>query len=143
MSETKRRVISLRGPGQVNEDNKAAEAIKPGHLTNIDGSGNLIKNTTTSGDLSKSFALERDEFGSDIDVAYAVNDVVKIGAFAGGDRVLALTPSGQNLAKGARVEADNAGRVVVYSSGSVIGRTIEAVNNSAGPGDARVALEII
>jgi len=142
MSETSRRVITLRGTPIINEDNKAGEAIKPGHLLMISG-GNLIKNTGNAANVARAFALERDEFGNDIDTAYATNDVVKVGVFHGGQRVLAFTPSGQNLAKGARVEADNAGRLVAFSSGAVLGRVLEAADNSAGPADMRILLEII
>jgi len=142
MSETLRRVITQRGTPIINEDNKAGEIFKPGHLLNFSGS-DLVKNTGNAANVARAFALERDEFGNDIDSAYAVGDVVKVGVFHGGQRVLAFTPSGQNLAKGARLEADNGGRLVVFSSGAVLGRVLEAANNSAGPSDMRILVEII
>lgn len=143
MSATKRRVIVLRGNPEINEENMAAEAITPGHLVNFNRDGNLVKNTVDGEVVSRSFALERDEFGSGIDVAYASGDMVKVGAFDGGDRVLALTPSGQNLAKGDRLEADDKGMLVALGSGAVLARATEAVNNTSGPDPARVPVEII
>jgi hypothetical protein len=139
-----RRVIALLGgPPVTNEDCAAAEAITPGHLVTYDGSGDLIKHASSGGAAARNFALERDEMGKDIDTAYAVGDQVKVGAFHQGQRVYAFTPSGQNLAIGTFLESDGAGRLVTYSAGIRLARMVEAVNNSAGPGDARIRIEIV
>jgi hypothetical protein len=138
-----RRVIALLGTPMILEEDKAAEAITPGHLVDYDASGNLVKNASAADPAARTFALERDEMGKDIDTAYAIGDQVKVGSFHLGQRVYGFTPSGQNLAKGAKLESDGAGRFVVLASGEALARTVEAVNNSAGPGDARVRIEII
>lgn len=146
-----RRVIVLLGTPVLNEDDAAAEAITPGHLVTFDGSGNLIKHNQAGKNAARTFALERDEMGQDIDDAYGVGDQVKVGSFGPGDRVYAFIASGQNLAKGDFMESDGAGRLRKDATDAAtddtqrqatIGRAYEAVNNSAGPGDARIRVEL-
>jgi len=142
-----KRVIALLtrsgGPFQ-NEDAAAAEAITPGMLVTLNSSGLVIKHATAAGAASRDFALERNEMGKDIDTAYAINDIVKVGMFAPGERVLALIASGQNIALGATVESAGNGTVRAgATAGGVIGKATEAVNNATGPGNARLTIEIM
>lgn len=104
-----KRTIKLLGEPIQNEDYKAAEAITPGHLVDLDGSFNLIKHASSGGKTQRWFALEREELGSDIDVAYAVNDYVKVGSFAPGTRVNALIASGVNVNPGDFLESNGDG----------------------------------
>jgi hypothetical protein len=145
MSETRSRVIALNGCPVITEFDKAAEAIKPGHLVNFDGSGDLVKHATAGGFAARAFALERDELGNGIDVDYATNDVVKVGHFHQGLRVNAIVASGAALAKGAYVESAGNGKVRVYGSGAVIAQVVETQNDAfeAGTGDARIKIEIL
>ncbi len=139
-----RRVIALLGqPPVINEEEKAAEAIIPGHLVDYDGAGDLVKHATAGDPAGSTFALEREEVGRDIDTAYAVGDIVKVGAFHVGQRVYAFTPSGQVLAKGDLLESDGAGRLIALASGEVaIARMVEAVS-AVVPGDTRIRVEVI
>lgn len=141
-----KRVIALLtrsgGPFQ-NEDAAAAEAITPGMLCTLNGSGLWIKHATAGGACPRDFALERDEMGKDIDTAYAIGDTVKMGAFTQGDRVNTLIGSGQNIAVGALMESAGNGTLRVFGTGIVLGRALEAVNNTAGPGSARLRVEIL
>jgi len=132
-----RRVIALMGVPYYNEDGVAGETgIKPGHL--VSGVTTILLN---DGDpCSRTFACERDELGDDIDEAYALDDVVKVGSFTPGQRVYAWLASGQNVAAGAFLEPATNGLLTAYSSGVRIGRTLEAVNATSG--DARVRLEV-
>lgn len=139
-----RRVIALLGgPPVVNEEESALEAVTPGHLLEF-GSGGVQKNTDDAANVAPNFALERDELGNDIDVAYAIGDKVKVGAFHAGQRVYAWLASGQNVAKGAYLTGDTAGRLTAASvSASVrLARALEAVDASSG-GDARIRVEIV
>jgi len=120
-----KRVIKLLGEPIQNEDDKAAEAITPGHLVTFDGSGNLIKHATAGGNAARTFALEREEMGDDIDVAYGINDTVKVGYFPPGTRVNALIASGQNLTKGDFLESAGNGGLRKFGSGTIIGRSLE------------------
>jgi hypothetical protein len=140
-----KRVIALLtrsgGPFQT-EDWTAGVSLLPGHLVVFNAAGAVVKHNTASGATSKSFALERNEMGKDIDAPYAVGDVVKVGMFAGGERVLAFIPSGANIAKAALLESNGDGTLKA-GSGVPIGRAMEAVNNTAGPGEARITVEVI
>lgn len=136
------KAIALMGCPQVTEEDKAAEAITPGHLISYDGNGDWVKNDTTSA-VARVFALEREEFGHGIDDDYAIGDRVKAGAFSQGDRVYAFTPSGQNLSKGDRLEPTSNGRLKILASATPIAIVLEDKNNSAGPGDARIRIQIL
>jgi hypothetical protein len=138
-----KRVIALLGEPIYNEDNAAAEAITPGMLVTLNGSGLNIKHATAAAAAARTFALERDEMGKDIDTTYAIGDTVKVGSFGVGMRVNALIAAGQNIAIGARLESAGDGTLRVLAAGVALARALEAVNNAAGPGNARLRVEII
>lgn len=139
------RPIKLLGEPIQNEDNAAADGtIKPGHLIVLDGNGEWIRhNVTSAAAVAPVFALEREEMGQGIDVLYNEGDYVKAGHFANGDRVNALIASGQNIAKGGRLESAGNGTLRAATTGFVIAVATRAVDNSAGPGDARISATII
>lgn len=143
-----KKTIALLGQPVYNEDGVAAEAITPGHL--VDGVLSITKYASAGGAAARAFALERDEMPSKtstasiIDQDYAINDTVKIGVFHQGQHVYALIASGQNIAINSRLEAGAvAGTLRAFASGVIIGRALEAVNNSAGPSVARIRVEIM
>lgn len=138
-----KRVIALLGEPLQNEDAAAAEAITPGMLVNLNSSGLLIKHAAAAGVAARNWAMERDEMGQSIDVAYAIGDTVKVGAFHQGMRVNAFLASGQNVALGAFLESAGNGALKVVSAGFPVGRALEAVNNTPGPGMARIRVEVI
>lgn len=143
------RVIALLGVPIQNEDGKASEVVKPGHL--VKGVLTIAKQSTAGGPASRTFALERDELGKGIDDSYtdtagsanyAIGDYVKVGSFAPGMRVNALIASGQNIAEDSFLEPAGDGTLRAFSAGTRIGRAMSAVNNTAGPGDARISVEL-
>lgn len=139
MARVGRRVIALSGPSiWQNEDGVAAEAITPGHL--VSGVTSLHKNTHNGVAVARTFALERDELGKDIDAVYAIGDYVKVGSFAVGERVLAWIPSGTNVNEDDYLAADNAGRLVAAASNIRIARALEAKNVLV---DTRIRVEIV
>lgn len=133
------KVISLRGEPIIDEQNTASEAITPGHLIEIN-SGQWRKHASSGGAAAAIFALERDEIGKEITVAYAANDYVKAGYFAPGDRVNALIPSGQNVAEGAELESDGAGRLKAGTTKPV---ARAAAASGAVTADTRLAVIIV
>jgi hypothetical protein len=139
------RPIKLLGEPIQNEDNKAADAtIKPGHLITLDGNGDWIRhNVTSSASFPAIFALEREEMGQGIDVLYAEGDYVKAGHFPPSTRVNALIASGEDIAKGQKLESAGNGTLRAFSSGYAIAVATFAVDNSAGPADARISATII
>jgi len=137
-----RRTIGLLGlPPVVNEEESALAAITPGHLLELTSTG-VQRNTDDAANVAPNFALERDELGNDIDVAYAVGDKVKVGAFHPGQRVYAWLASGQNVAKGAYLTSNTTGLLTATGVTATVrmARALEAVNASA---DARIRVEIV
>lgn len=132
-------VISLKGVPFINEEGVADEAITPGHL--VDGVTTIGKHATANGP-GRAYALEREEMGKEITVAYASGDTVKVGAFSPGMRVYAFLPSGANIAADAWLGNNGDGTLKAWASGPYLARALEAVNNSAGPGEARIRVEV-
>lgn len=137
-----RRVIALLGQPVYSEDYAASEAITPGHLIEYVSAGTCRKHATAGGAALPMFAMERDEMGKDIDDAYAVSDTVKAGVFHTGQHVYAIIASGQNIARAQDLESAGNGTLRAIAAGARIAKALEAVNNSAGPGDARIRVEI-
>jgi hypothetical protein len=120
-----KKVIKLLGEPIQNEDYMAAEAITPGHAVDLNSAGNLIKQATAGGNRPRWFALEREEMGQGIDVAYASGDYVKMGAFYPGMRVLAFAASGQNLTKGDRLTYAADGTLKAVGGDTPVARILE------------------
>jgi hypothetical protein len=136
-----RRKIALLGQPLITEEGTASEAITPGHL--VQGVTSISKRSTAAIATSKSFALERDEMGDDIDTAYASGDTVKVGHFHSGQRVYAFIASGQNITADQKLEPAADGTLRAIAAGVAIARALEAVNNSAGPSTARIRVEVL
>lgn len=142
------RVITLLGEPIVTEPGKATEAIKPGML--VKGEASVSLQTIDGLKAPMRIALERDEAGRGIDTTYgsessdyAVDDIVKVGHFGHGMRFLGWVASGANLAADALVESSGNGKFEALAGAEPLARVVEAVDNSAGPGDARIVLEVI
>jgi len=144
-----KRVIKLLGEPIQTEFDEAGAAITPGMLLSYDGSGNLVPHASAGGASARQYAMHREEgtgatLGkTDIDAAYAVGDTVKVGAFAPGCQVNVLIPSGQTITKGNFLESNGNGMLKVFSAGVRQAYAEETVNNSAGPGSARLRVTIV
>ena len=134
MSDSK--AVVLQGLPIFNETGTASVAITPGML--VQGVTAILKHATAGGVAARTFALERDELGDNLDVAYGVGDVVKVGSFSPGDVVNALVVSGA-ISAGSFVESAGNGYLRVYGSGVRVGRVLEDVG---GGGSQRAAVEI-
>lgn len=136
-----KRLIKLLGEPIQNEDDKAAEAITPGHLVTFNGSGDLIKHATSGGECAHAFAMEREEAGQDIDTAYAIGDVVKVGVFGPGTRVNAIVASGVSVTKGAvLMSAGNGTLAARTSTNHAVARALEAITATA---TSRLRVEVM
>jgi len=133
------KVIAVRGEPIVDEQLNAGEAVTPGHLIDI-SSGAWIKHAGAGLNASPTFALERDEQGSEITVAYASGDRLKAGFFRPGDVVNALVASGQTLAVGAWLESAGDGTLRAIAEdaatdddqrNAIVARSKEAVTATA------------
>jgi hypothetical protein len=139
-----KRTIILMGDPIYNEDDKAAEAITPGHLVTFNGSGNLIKHATAGGQAQLAIACERDEMGKSIDDAYVVNDRVKVAVLRKGDRANALVAAGAAaIAKGSFLESAGNGTFRVLASGVALARSLDTLDNSGSGAAARLRIEAL
>lgn len=137
-----KRSIILLGQPVYNEDGAASAAVTPGML--VSGITSIAPYATAAGNAARAFALDRPEMGKTIDDVYAIGDTVKVGVFHQGEHVLALIAAGQNIAADARLEAGaTAGTLRVFAAGVVLARALEAVDNTAGPGNARIRVEVM
>ena len=124
-----------------NEDDKAAEAITPGHLVTYNGSGDLIKQNVAGADCARTFAFEREEMGDGIDDAYAINDTVLVGYCTPGTRLYVPVPSGQTLTKGQYLESAGNGTLRAIASGTRLARSLD--NTGALTTTTRVRVEVV
>lgn len=122
------RVIKLLGEPTQNEDHACDEILLPGQLLERNSDGTVGKQSTAgiTTRIPLLICLEREEMGQGVDGAYAVGDKVKVGYFGPGTVFSGYVASGQNLALGARVEANGAGGFRVLASGSPLAVAREA-----------------
>jgi hypothetical protein len=141
MTALPRNVIVLMGTPNQWEQGSAGEAgILPGMA--VQGELTIMKHATAGGKAPRKFALERQEMGQGINVPYAVNDRVKVGSFAKGDRVYAFIPVGANIPIDGPLTSNGDGTLkTAGATDEVWGKALEAVNNTSGA-IARIRVEI-
>lgn len=139
--------VLLRGEPIWHEDEKAGEAITPGHLLEYSG-GNLVKHATAGGFAQAMFADVRDEIGTPatppgISVAYAANDQVKAMVCQPGVRINALMASGVAATKGAYLESAGDGTLRLQTSTNHrVARAVET-KTAANTGLTRLRVEVV
>jgi hypothetical protein len=79
--------------------------------------------------------------GKTIDTPYAVNDTVKVGTFARGQRLLAWLPAGATVAVGDPLESAGNGLLRPVTTGVALVRALQAVANPASA--VRVRVEVL
>ena len=141
MTALPRNVIVLMGTPNQWEQGAAGEAgILPGMA--VQGELTIMKHATAGGASPRKFALERQEMGQGINVAYSVNDRVKVGSFAKGDRVYTFIPVAANIPIDGPLTSNGDGTFkTAGATDEVWGKALEAVNNTSGA-IARIRMEI-
>ena len=119
----------------------AAEAITPGHLVDLNGSGGAVKNGAvigTSGNLPLAVAVENDIFGKTIDDAYAIGDRVIYGYLNSGDEFMGFVPAGAvAIVFNDYLTTNAAGTLIKGTAANAVARARQAIDNSAGGAIAR------
>jgi hypothetical protein len=110
------------------EDRKAAEAITPGDLVDMNATGDLVKQVTAAINVVRDVAVEREEMGKDIDVPYAINDTVKVASMHQGQKFLGWLAAGNNVTQGTKLESAGAGSFRILAAGVAVARAEESVN---------------
>lgn len=107
--------IILRGENNcVFREDRANAAITPGHLLEFAANDRIQAHATANGRHAKMFALEADYIGNTVTTAYASGERVKYAHCAPGVVVWAHLASGENVARGAFLSSDGAGRLAAY-----------------------------
>jgi hypothetical protein len=155
---TTRRTIKIKNWLNVFEEYKAAAAIIPGMLIELNASGTVQAHATPSGSALPMFAVEDDFQGRAIDTAYVAAEQVQCWIPGRGDQVFALLDDGENATVGAFLESASNGFLQVYSSAAsdaadavdhrIVGVALEAVNLSSSSdtwptADRRILIRII
>ena len=132
-----RNAVALLGVPIVTEEERATEAgIIPGHVVNLIHGSDGVE--LADGYEAATFALERDELGDDLDEAYGVSDIVKVGHFAPGMRVYGFL-SGEAVEKGDFLTVGAAG--VLEKADAGFARALEDTDPDGGT--VRVRAEIV
>lgn len=144
MAKTQPTRIQLKGEG-THEEGRAAAAIRPGDLVQINTAGQVRKHATAGGPAEPAFALEDALQGRGIDDDYATGELVSYAIQRSGDVVLAWLSGGENAAVGAYLSANGDGALKVAGGTDVrIGVALEAVNASdSNDVDERIRVRII
>lgn len=98
MGATGRRTIVVKSDA-FRKERKTGEAdIYPGHLVDIDTSGNLVKHASAGQACLFRLAIENDVEGGAITDVYASGDRAQYMSFHKGDEVLVRIKNGENIA---------------------------------------------
>lgn len=136
------RTIWLGGHLTIVNDIPAGESIVPGHVVER-SAGTWVKNAT-SGNPGSVVALDQSMLGKDYDEAYASGDLMLAGVGMPGTTFLAWLASGQNVADGAVLKTNNAGKLIAQGgSGTITFRALEAKNSNYPTGDTRIRVEVV
>ena len=133
--------IILRARKRFTKERPAGGAITPGHLIELNASGQVVVHATAAAEFAqKAFALEDQAQGRGVDDAYAANDLVVYQVFQPGDEVYAWLENAANVAIGAALQSNGAGELEARTTGEVVAYALEAVNASGGA--ARIKVEV-
>jgi hypothetical protein len=136
------RTIRLKGIG-TRLELPAAGTILPGSICLLGSANTVTVWGTAGGHPPKLFALENELIGKGIDDNYVSGDLVQMEWFTSGDWVLAYVAAAATaLTIGAFVEADGAGGVRLFASGTILGVSMDALDNSGGANIARVRIAL-
>jgi hypothetical protein len=138
--------IKLKKYSDVIEEMTAAEAITPGHLVEINTSGNVIKHNSAGAPVVPiMFAIEDELEGGSIDDAYASADKVQVWIPGRGDQVYAIVADdAPAIVIGDALESAGDGTVRKQAEGSegeaeyansIVGEALEAIDVSGSSGD--------
>ncbi len=133
---------------------EAGGAITPGHLIEINSSGNVVVHNTAGGVCPAWVAMENDIGGDDIDHAYASGEIVLYNACRAGDEALLTVANGENIAIGDRLQSNGNGEVqeAADETGSMIAGSMVAIalqakdmsgSSAVDPSNARIRARII
>jgi hypothetical protein len=137
--------VHLGGPVTYENTIAASEAITPGMLIERFNNGGItrFRKSTRTGLQNSIYAVEQTMLNKGITDDYAANDLVEAIECGPGATIYAIIASGANIAFGARLTDAGNGKLKAVGSDIACAEAIENVNNSAGPGDARIRVTVV
>jgi len=137
--------VWLGGDRTVVNDIAASEAITPGMLVERFNAAGVIRfrKSTETDKAGFQIATEQSMLNLGVDDDYAANDLVESSLGHNGSTWWCLIGSGANLAAGDKLGNAGNGKLKAVGGGIAIATAIENKDNSAGPGDARIRVEVI
>ena len=146
MSKYNFKTIVVKGDGIRKEGKLHADSndILPGcFIRRVGDNFDEIKDAATNSPAN-AIAIEAETFGTGIDTAYDTDgERVLYHVLHSGCEAFCLLRVGQNVAVGAALEVHTNGYLTATGSGPTVALAMEAVNNSAGSGPARILVEIL
>ena len=147
------RTIMLKGRG-IRDEALAAVAINPGYLLErVSGADTIQPHSTAAASAQKIFAVENELAGSEITVAYAIDDTVFFESAGPGQMVNALLPaSAAAIVRGDFLESAGDGTLRLVAAdaatdeaqrNALIAVAREDVDNSAGGTEVRIKVEVL
>lgn len=125
-------------------DIAAKEAITPGMLVVLDNNSGVHtwKIANTAKHPTTSVALDELMLNQGVDDACEAGDLIQVAELVPGHTFWALIASGASISFGDKLENAGNGKLRAWTDASRAFRAIETVDNSAGPGDARIRVEV-
>lgn len=126
-------------------DIAAKEAITPGMLVELVNTAGVHQwqKAATAKLPTTSVALDMLMLNKGIDDACAVGDLIEVAELVPGHTFYPLIASGANITFGDKLENAGTGKLRAWTDASRAFRALETVNNSAGPSDARIRVEVL
>lgn len=138
--------IYLGGPRTEIGDLAASEAITPGMLVERFNAAGVIryrKHATADVACVRAVATEQSMLNLGVDDPYAANDLMEVSEGGGGSYFWMLIGSGANIAAGAKLGSAGNGLLKAVGAGVPLFAATENVDNSAGPANARIRVEVV
>jgi hypothetical protein len=123
----------------------AKEAITPGMLCDMDTTTGVTrwKKAATAKSPTTSVALDLLMLNKGVDDACAIGDLIEVAELVPGQSFLGIIASGANITAGDKLENAGNGKLRAWTDASRAFRAVNTVNNSAGPSDARIIVEVL
>jgi len=144
--------IVLKGAG-LRKERAAGGVITPGYLVELDSSNEFVAHSTAAGNHISAFAIENELFGLGIDDDYAATDQVLVEYLQRGAEVYALLPAAADaIVIGDYLESAGDGTLQLAATAaatteaerhSIVGRALQAVDNSVGGTEVRIKVELV
>lgn len=150
--------VDVKSNSPYTSEHVAGGTITPGHLIILNSSNAVVVHATAGGAAAADFAIENYLVGKKISDTYASGDLVLHKMFGPGDIVNAFVAANaaaivigdllESAANGAlrkvvaQADTDGTGAPEIRTH-KIIGRALQAVDNSANASQARILVEIV